>query len=64
MPMEKCSPKMASPFCALPARDVKVLLLGAVIMSDMSLTIEFSIIFVKSVTDTDLGVLADCGLIC
>lgn len=63
MPMEKCSPKMASPFCVLPARDVKVLL-STVIMSDMSSITEFSIIFVKSVTNTDLGVLADCDLIC
>lgn len=63
MPMEKCSPKMASPFCDLPARDVKVLL-STVIMSDMSSITEFSIIFVKSVTNTDLGVLADCDLIC
>lgn len=61
--MEKCSPKMASPFCVLPARDVKVLL-STVIMSDMSSITEFSIIFVKSVTNTDLGVLADCDLIC
>lgn len=64
MPMEKCSPKMASPFCVLPARDVKVLLLSMVIMNDMSSITEFSIIFVKSVTNTDLGVLADCDLIC
>lgn len=64
MPMEKCSPKMASPFCVLPARDVKVLLLSTVIMNAMSSTTEFSIIFVKSMTNTDLGVLADCDLIC
>lgn len=64
MPMEKCSPKMASPFYVLSARDVKVLLLSTVIMSDTSSTTEFSIIFEKSMTNTGLGVLAACDLIC
>lgn len=64
MAMEKCSPKMASPFYVLPARDVRVLLLSTVIMSDMCSTTEFSIIFEKSMTNTGLGVLADCDLIC
>lgn len=64
MAMEKCSPKMASPFYVLPARDVKVLLLSTVIMSDTSSTTEFSIIYEKSMTNTGLGVLADCDLIC